>query len=133
MTTKHTPGPWEASAMGYESHPIYIRANYQLKRDGRLHGSAGAIAKIPASSFHNIDANARLIAAAPELLEALDELVACKALKERIAIHQQLLVHETEEEFQEMDCVMADYARRHPAAWEKARAAIAKATGDTNG
>lgn len=53
-TTKHTPGPWRVHGelINSDSREIAVIENYSSKRDG---------------------ANARLIAAAPELLEALIE------------------------------------------------------------
>ena len=61
--TKHTPGPWESS-----------RENYSfLKRELTIFSitTNDCVAKLP-SAWVNKQANARLIAAAPELLEALD-------------------------------------------------------------
>jgi hypothetical protein len=54
MKTQHTPGPWEISKIGndYDQHSIYA-------------GDA-----LVANSVEG-EANARLIASAPELLEAL--------------------------------------------------------------
>lgn len=71
MSAKHTPGPWEMAFLGYDSHPYYVRALPNYMGGPAIHGSAGAIAKLPASKFHDQEANARLIAAAPEMLEAL--------------------------------------------------------------
>lgn len=56
---------------------------------------------------HEIEANARLIAAAPDLLEALQELIA---------------------EYDPQMAAMRAVSPRHPK-WRAARAAIAKATG----
>ena len=59
MTQKHTPGPWSA-----------------LRYAGEISGPDGEM--IAPRVFGS--ANARLIAAAPELLEALEAVVAtCKA------------------------------------------------------
>ena len=61
MTTKHTPGPWHIA------NGVQIRSN----RD--------QIAKIWMMRDGEGRENARLIAAAPDLLEALIELAACGA------------------------------------------------------
>ena len=61
MTTKHTPGPWHIA------NGVQIRSN----RD--------QIAKIWMMRDGEGRENARLIAAAPDLLEALNELAACGA------------------------------------------------------
>lgn len=60
MSAKHTPGPWRITAQG--KHVVSVE-------DGRICAAPEHMAK------WNWDANARLIAAAPELLEAL-ELIA---------------------------------------------------------
>jgi hypothetical protein len=70
MTTKHTPGPWT-----YEQETKTIRsvpANYWI---ATIDSYDGAI---------NNAANAALIAAAPELLEALKEIVARYSNLERL-------------------------------------------------
>ena len=86
MTTQHTPGPWihDADATG--------AVVYQ--------GNSGTIANIP-MDLRAFRANARLIAAAPELLVALRGLV---ATLEGMALH--------------------------PSHYAAARAAIATATGE---
>lgn len=62
MTTKHTPGPWEATS-GYSPE---VRAGEALicAPKARTDGIGG-------QSLGEIKANASLIAAAPDLLEAL--------------------------------------------------------------
>ncbi|CUJ58749.1 Uncharacterised protein [Achromobacter xylosoxidans] len=72
MTTKHTPGPW------------YLRTNRHPETDGRPWGwldlhPPGSTEKAQPSGVRvtwtkgdRSEANARLIAAAPELLEALE-------------------------------------------------------------
>jgi hypothetical protein len=65
MNTSHTPGPWVATTLdGYGRFEIHA------------HNGGRAIAKSPngygdASTAETNEANARLIAAAPELLAAL--------------------------------------------------------------
>lgn len=104
--SKHTQGPWGRGELDGES--VYIWA-YRSEGDdeGRLIGSASA-EEVPEAEC---EANARLIAAAPELLDA--------------CIH---LLH-----WQEMERTNVG-ARHGPAllrtALEKARAAIANARGE---
>lgn len=59
----HTPGPWTAAADDYLPNITFIHSE-QVDTVARIwHGK-------------NKDGNARLIAAAPEMLEALEELIA---------------------------------------------------------
>jgi hypothetical protein len=66
METKHTPGPWR----------------YQENSDAYTHivraGTDDYICGCGQGSDGTCEANARLIAAAPELLEALEEFVASR-------------------------------------------------------
>lgn len=73
MTVNHTPGPWEI-ARSSQGYPYQIRAP-------KGHAGPGGIrdvtrwAAIGLPSSAEGEANARLIAAAPELLAALQEAV----------------------------------------------------------
>jgi len=67
--SNHTDGPWIWST--YEGNSGSFRV---LSIAKAIHGSAGYVAKIPASKFHNEKANATLIAAAPDLLGALESV-----------------------------------------------------------
>lgn len=63
--TTHTPGPWMVHETGFYTNPFKITAR----------GKHGAVANIPHSEITTTarqSANARLIAAAPELLAALE-------------------------------------------------------------
>lgn len=102
MTTKHTPGPWA------------VRYDYVVQApsfdDGRL---------VPVAQPYGVNsdgtdlfANARLIAAAPELLEALEDL------------KSELVLSDVDQGYIE------SHFRR---CLNKAAAAIAKATGDRLG
>jgi hypothetical protein len=63
MTTKHTPGPWIVNGGGHPSETAY-----PIITNGR-----GKVADVVKREDGAGEANYRLIAAAPELLEALKE------------------------------------------------------------
>ena len=91
--SKHTPGPWEiAKGKTY----CAIRTDDRVIADMRLVG------------LHYNDANARLIAAAPDLLEAMQALFGADMVY----------------------CMMGDGKDDQIEAIAKARAAIFKATGE---
>lgn len=60
MNTKHTPGPWKMQPSQHDERHYAIHA-------------ASAMRWVAHVSVENNEANARLIAAAPELLEALQD------------------------------------------------------------
>lgn len=64
--TKHTPGPWRCVDTSYHAH------DYRLLRPDGL----PLPVKAEANDHSEQRANARLIAASPELLEALKEIAA---------------------------------------------------------
>jgi hypothetical protein len=67
MEAKHTPGPWEYDA---ESEQIIApKCGYQWT-------APPTIARIVSLDYDEDDGNARLIAAAPDLLEALRKIAA---------------------------------------------------------
>lgn len=76
MSSKHTPGPWTCEPNPYTDQ----RFEYVCYAEGK-----GSVAKIERHTQNHDDwrarpraefeANARLIAAAPDLLEALNDLV----------------------------------------------------------
>ena len=71
MTTyKHTPGPWTFAPLSTASR---FRATQQEERFGIYADTAPEGHRMPAEAQG--EANARLIAAAPDLLEALEALV----------------------------------------------------------
>lgn len=71
MSTTFTPGPWDIESRFVG--PLYVTAAVQadVDRSGRME-----VAHVGADTFVQAQANARLIAAAPELYEALERLVA---------------------------------------------------------
>lgn len=62
---KHTPGPWRTTPNG-----VVTSDSCQIAHVGETSRPADMV-----GSFERWDADARLIAAAPELLEALDNLL----------------------------------------------------------
>ena len=72
--SKHTPGPW-----GLTEHngPRDITCRRKHWRVGQLVGGQRGVAIVfgPEAGPNPTDANARLVAAAPQLLAALEELV----------------------------------------------------------
>jgi hypothetical protein len=75
MQAKHTPGPWKAiTGQGAHHRDWYIRAGEKLP--GAIHPPA--VARTCSSGVGGmscVEANARLIASAPDLLAALEALV----------------------------------------------------------
>lgn len=78
--TKHTPGPWFYETIpGNTIVPIYSSANVRIRI-----GHADLPSGLSEDTYKENEANAKLIAAAPELLEAaiaaLAEIDACYGL-----------------------------------------------------
>ena len=114
-----TPGRWIAIEVGQGGPADNPMPVYEIQSaDGRC-----VIAEY-------VDEHAHLLAAAPELLDALKELVSCKDLKDRAeAVSFAGPLSEFGENWKTAyDRMRADYLRRQPLAWEAARAAIQKAT-----
>lgn len=72
MTTKHTPGPWYVGSGTYEGRNIYSVASVT---DDEGFTYQPIVASAEDDGIKCWDANARLIAAAPDLLEALQVMV----------------------------------------------------------
>ena len=109
MSAAFTPGPWEAEKTCYEgrsSGAFVINARTGKNKTTR------AVAHIKRSTVSPMEANARLIAAAPEMLAALIEMVAGDA--EAIARAEEIGL---------------PFPPEMLTAYIKACAAIAKATG----
>jgi hypothetical protein len=75
METKHTPGPWVSTIATETTHKeIFIGPTDNI--------TINPLCKLPLPNEFkpNQEANAKLIAAAPDLLEALQRLMACPAI-----------------------------------------------------
>lgn len=100
MTTKHTPGPWRYEA-GRDGRPPYV-----------IRRTEGGFVVVGMTADRQ-EADARLIAAAPELLEALQKLLDLQVAKK------------------ELEYLDKGIGTKTPnAAWLEARAAVAKARGE---
>lgn len=118
--TQHTPGPWYADKNGgiWRRHPsdLYengggVAGDRQLATVWKGWVNEGQIG-------YPLEANARLIAAAPDLLESIQEVITANA-SEGKAPGGFSLQRPTK-----------DHQRRVLLAWQKVHAAIAKATGE---
>lgn len=69
MNAQHTPGPWSVEIDHHNNAPEFIRAY----ADGEMYD----LASVLCDETGNASANARLMAFAPELLAALQNIVAC--------------------------------------------------------
>jgi len=103
--SKHTPGPW---VIDHETRPVEICVVYHTNHPNSFVYIRGALGYWDADKDENM-ANAKLIAAAPELLEALQLMVGTFL--------------DTE----------GSHSQCEDDATDVARAAIAKATGANNG
>src|SRR5678816_879505 len=81
MTTKHTPGPWKATRQVERfddstlDRPYYsIELDTTKQPEGRR--ITGYVARVDGMRGERQEANARLIAKAPEMVEALAQLLA---------------------------------------------------------
>ncbi len=75
--TEHTPGPW--AAFGFRGQQMQPLQSWDEAAPGLSIGSVHSTEPICRVNgyMHPVVANARLIAAAPELLEALEQIVDC--------------------------------------------------------
>lgn len=111
MTSKHTPGPWEVAEEDGEffvqvvnqpesCHPMFDR--YRI-----VHGWIGGDpSDDPAPDLGTPEANARLIATAPELFEVLREMMRWYA-KRKPDSQEFLPIHLQEAEVQRAMCAIA--------------------------
>ncbi|WP_211485469.1 hypothetical protein [Achromobacter ruhlandii] len=115
MTTKHTPGPWSLETVRTSSGVCHKVGPFPGRREDHPPRHACLYADYPSDSNpadQELLANARLIAAAPELLDALEDL------------KSELVLSDVDQDYIE------SHFRR---CLNKAAAAIAKATGDRLG
>lgn len=110
MTIKHTPGPWVVGSYDFLDQQVYIDAPSGDPDLGYKSWDGVAIAygceESPSKGLEKAKANAMLIAAAPELLEALEMCISS------------------------MESLLSDFNPFDQAAYDKALAAIAKAKGE---
>lgn len=106
--SEYTPGPWGMSGRCYELGDGLAGINGQGWNE-----LAGVVIKVNGRRSDEGIANARLIAAAPDLLEALQEMVAGDA-----------------EAIEDAKRLGVPFPDEMLAAYHKARAAIARATGE---
>ena len=71
--SKHTKGPWRQTTMGLASQGATMI--FQKNEDGSLGRFIANTYGNPTSNIPECEANAKLIAAAPELLEACQKLL----------------------------------------------------------
>lgn len=111
--SKHTQGPWKL--LDFEEREAYVVTNSSGTK-GLYRGIAEILYGYNEPAESEQHANARLISAAPELLEALKELLAAETALFPAAEHG-------------VEAQSA-WATRRSAAEDAARAVIAKATGE---
>ena len=120
-----TPGPWYVGSGTYEGRNIYSTTSVT---DGEGFTYQPVVATAEDDDVVCWEANARLIAAAPDLLEALKEImpfiatvnIGCHGEKCREPWHHSCNSEEEAEAAAQKGCD----------AWTKASAAIARATGE---
>lgn len=76
MNTNHTPGPWRTLANAYVGNWQILSNKTKVATVSKRTIERGAVGDYPDMDLEAA-ANARLIAAAPELLEACQEAAAC--------------------------------------------------------
>lgn len=125
MSEKHTPGPWTSYPCNLEKYSRVITAKgamVQVAYTGLEHSDQVAMTKevygdrMTYGPGEETAANARLIAAAPELLEALEAAV-----------------RQTPKRYTNERSQYGDRVASHPEWVAQALAAIAKATGQEGG
>ena len=104
--SKHTPGPWERRGKSVVVKGAPRRNNAYSGRICNVQGNGEGKTKINEIA----NANANLIAAAPQMLEALEELVELKDRRHSLPVEI--------------------YQESREKAWNKCRAAIAAAKGE---
>jgi hypothetical protein len=74
----HTPGPWMVEPHSDEDETLYVCADYTLTPEGFARATWIAECDLQDGNLEENGANARLIAAAPELLRAARALAAMR-------------------------------------------------------
>lgn len=126
MTTKHSPGPWYVGSGTYEGRNIYSTA-FVTDDEGFTYQPVVATAED--NEVACWDANARLIAAAPDLLEA------CETFAEWLGREESGFARAgNKRDTPEGERAWRDWYNENlrlcALAQEQARAAIARATGE---
>jgi hypothetical protein len=111
---KHTPGPWQVEALGAANTLIWKQDHGEIADTFYDPGN-------PKLTRAEAEANAHLIAAAPELLEALES-----AQQEFLGLSSYLATCEPMTILQNLDAVVASLKSKQA----KAEAAIRKAKGE---
>ena len=107
MENKHTPGPWHLSAGTYSQRWV---VDSKSPPTGKQNLIAMLQSHWEGNKNDTMDANANLIAAAPQMLEALEELVELKDRRHSLPVEI--------------------YQESREKAWNKCRAAIAAVKGE---
>lgn len=96
MSTKHTPGPWNVSIAFAEDHPrIQIKSDNEILKVGPANGVAVCLAGYVQNE--ESQANAKLIAAAPELLEALKQIMQSEPLPKHLSDYAEYAIQKAEQ------------------------------------
>ena len=74
MSAAHTPGPWALQLLEQGKND-YAGWNSYCVRDGKTNVHIASVGQVDRYFERHNEANARLIAAAPELLAALENLI----------------------------------------------------------
>ena len=123
--SKHTPGPWSVGKVSHKKQRVDIDSLHADQTVGHQtwRGLARAYGceDMPAEGTAAMLANARLIAAAPELLEALEELCECSQWVDEATVPKAGIEAAPQQVVVNMSVALLRL--------RKARAAIAKATG----
>jgi hypothetical protein len=88
MKTPHTPGPWTTQELEHAYHGYENWNTYCIRSPQNVH--IATIGHVDRYHEQDHEANARLIAAAPELLEALEFISKWENMKPENALPKQL-------------------------------------------
>jgi len=96
METKFTPGPWEVKQVFHVVGDLVNDGNVMPYRPGICRLDIGSNGTYICMSFPEREANARLIATSPELLEALQNLLTHFKLVSPLYSRDRELIRESE-------------------------------------